>query len=187
MANNYLVCRDNLIQDLELILRDQLLVVAGGCVVFCSMEDLSKSTLLLTVEGGIVIFCGCNRPSFQPLRVVLRLTLLPSLLEHNLLHCIYCDNVSRGGRREGGPRPPDSLHLLFWYAYYSEAGAGWMLERERAVIFIKISDACFLRHQSLIMDNISTARLEPQVFCFKVLMTRLWLTPVVRQRALATY
>ena len=116
MANNYLVCRANLIQDLELILRDQqlLLVVAMAVVLFSVRWRIYQSQCYCWLCRGwhCDILWLCNRPSFHPLLVVLQFTLLLSslsLLEHNLLHCIYCDNVSRGWMKEGGR----ALHILF--------------------------------------------------------------------------
>ena len=116
----------------------------------------------------------CNRPSFHPLLVVLQFTLLlsslslPSGTQLATLYLLWQRKQGLDeGRREGALH---SLHLLFWYAHYSEAE--WkrgrscysfqVLSRYRTRVW-----TCFL----LAMDNISTVLSSPQgpqVFCFKV-------------------
>ena len=157
MAGNYLVCRDNLIQDLELILRTVVVAV-----------------VLFSVEGGFikvkVIFrgwhchCDCNRPSFQPLWLFCNsLSCPPSLsrLEHNLLHSIYCDNVSRGWEREGGPgtlHSPDFV-VLIRILFQSRV---WMNKRGRELLFIPRYQLCFLRRWILTLHS----RIDKDRRCF---------------------
>ena len=60
MANNYLVCRANLIQDLELILRDQQLLWRWRLCCFLFDGGFIKVSVIVgCAEGGIVIFCDC--------------------------------------------------------------------------------------------------------------------------------
>ena len=51
MANNYLVCRDNLIQDLELILTDQLLVAVWRLCCFLFDGGFIKVNVIVDCRG----------------------------------------------------------------------------------------------------------------------------------------
>ena len=143
MANNYLVCRANLIQDLELILRVQQLLWRWRLCCFLFDGGFIKVSVIVGCRGWHCdILWLCNRPSFQPLLSCFAIhspVLSLSLLEHNLLHCIYCDNVSRGWMKEGGRGP----YILFICCFDTHIIPK---RSERELLFIpssfKISDTC---------------------------------------------
>ena len=176
MANNYLVCRANLIQDLELILRVQQLLWRWRLCCFLFDGGFIKVSVIVGCRGWHCdILWLCNRPSFHPLLSCFAIhspVLSLSLLEHNLLHCIYCDNVSRGWMKEGGRGP----YILFICCFDThiipkrrerERGSCYsfqVLSRYRTRVW-----TCFLLAIDNIFTDLSPPRWQgPQVFCFKV-------------------
>ena len=173
MANNYLVCRANLIQDLELILRVQQLLWRWRLCCFLFDGGFIKVSVIVGCRGWHCdILWLCNRPSFHPLLSCFAIhspVLSLSLLEHNLLHCIYCDNVSRGWMKEGGRGP----YILFICCFDTHI-IPKRSERELLFLFKFFQDighVCehVFSSRWITFPVLSPPRWQgPQVFCFKV-------------------
>ena len=156
----------------------------GGCVVFCSREDLSKSKLLWAAEGGIAIVCVTDPLSPAPPCCFAIHSPVLSLSAVTQLARFYLLWQRKQGLGEGGwPLDPTfSLFCCFDTHIIPKPSLNDMNKREGAR-----RQLCFLRRWLLTMDNISTQWLGSQVFCFNIQsLTRLWLIIPVRQRATAS-